>query len=91
MWRDWDISLRIPFVAIVVLHTALARFFGSGSIFLLAGAVRWIREPGCGRRPTGFRVPAMFGFGRYHPDRHLVNFEKILRKPLIRLTNLADL
>lgn len=45
MWRDWDISLRFPFAASVILHTALASFFWRGSIFLLAGAVRWIREP----------------------------------------------
>jgi hypothetical protein len=42
--------------ALIVLPTTLSNiFFGSGCIFLPAGGFRWIREPGFGRRPAGFR------------------------------------
>jgi hypothetical protein len=40
--------------------------FGSGCLDGALQAFRRRSEPGCGRRPTGFRVPAMFGFGRCH-------------------------
>ena len=91
-WRRTEVLQQCSSGVSVALRAALPRFFCCGFVCVrLYRSVRWIRESGYGRRPTGPVKPATPVVGRCHPGRHLVDCEKILQKTLIRLANRADL